>query len=185
MIYLRDEPPLIQLGAGAVALDHAWLEHCLEEAAAAAGYPEWPARDVARTVTAFLVAQRRPKHFSFEEFTASVHSVLRDIGYDEVAKHFLVDGLEVRYSLLEVTEDLPSGFELGFFKACAELCKRLLSSGIVTRISMSDLRPAVKKVLLRTNWCPSCEALAQELVVFLREHLLKITNAKRLTFSIR
>ena len=185
MIYLREEPPLIQLGAGAVALDHAWLEHCLEEAAFSAGYPEWPATDVARTVTAFLMAHRLPKPFTFEEFTTSVHSVLRDIGYDEVASHFLIDGLVVRYSLLEVTEDLPSGFELGFFRACAELCKRLLSSGVVTRISLNDLRPAIKKVLARTNWCPTCELLLEELVSFLREHFLKTATARRFTFSIR
>jgi len=185
MIYLREEPPLIELGSGAVALDNDWLAHCLEEAAFAAGYPEWPAADVARTVSAFLHAKRTPEPFSFEGFTTAVHVVLKDIGYQEVAAQFLRDGLEVRYSLLEIVEELPTGFELGLFRASAELCRRLLSSGFVTRISLDNLRPAVKKVLAKAHWCPSCETLAGELVSFLRETLLRTANTRRLTFSIR
>ena len=185
MIYIREQPPLIELGSGAVALDSSWLEHCLEEAAFAAGYPEWPAADVARSVTAFLLAQRTPKPFSFEGFTTAVQNVLKGIGYDEVAPHFLQDGMEVRYSLLEVAEDLAPGFELGLFRACGDLCVRLLSSGVVTRICLDDLRPAVKRVLARSHWSPSCEVLANELVEFLRESLCKISTTKPLTFSIR
>jgi hypothetical protein len=185
MIYLREEPPLIELGSGSVALDHDWLAHCLEEAAFAAGYPDWPAADVARTVTDFLRSRRTPKPFSFEGFTLAVQLVLQDIGYKEVAPHFLRDGLEVRYSLLEVVDEIPAGFELGLFKACADLCKRLLSSGVVTKISMDNLKPAIKKALSRAHWCPSCETLAGELVTFIREHLLKIATTRRLTLSIR
>jgi hypothetical protein len=185
MIYLQEEPPLIELGSGAVALDHDWLAHCLGEAAFAAGYPDWPASDVARTVTDFLHSRRTPKPFSFEGFTSAVQLVLQDIGYKEVATHFLRDGLEVRYSLLEVVEELPPGFELGLFRACADLCKRLLSSGAVSRISLDNLKPAIKKALSRTHWCPSCEILAGELVTFIREHLLKVAPTRRLTFSIR
>lgn len=185
MIYLREEPTLIELGAGAVALDNEWLAHCLEEAAFAAGYPEWPAADVARTVSAFLHSQRSPQPFSFQGFTAAVNSVLQDIGYKEVAFHFLQGGLEVRYSLLDIVEDLPPGFELGLFRAGSELCARLLSSGVVTRISLDNLKPAIKKVLSKAHWCPSCDGLAGEFVAFLRETLLRLANTRQLTFSIR
>jgi hypothetical protein len=185
MIYIREQPPLIELGSGAVALDSIWLEQCLEDAACAAGYPEWPAADVARSVTTFLLSQRTPQPFSFEGFTTAVQSVLKGIGYDEVAPHFLRDGMEVRYSLLEIAEEVPSGFELGLFRACGDLCRRLLSSGVVSRICMDDLRPAVKKILSRSHWCPSCETLATELVSFLRETLCKASDSRPLTFSIR
>jgi hypothetical protein len=185
MIYLGHQPTLIELGAGAVALDEHWLQQCLEEAAITAGYPEWPAADVARTVTAFLYSKRTALPFSFEGFTAAVRVVLHDLGYKEVAPHFLQNGIEVRYSLLDVAEELPAGFELGLFKACADLCKRLLSSGLVTTIRLENLKPAVKKTLAKTHWCPTCQKLAGELVVFLRETLFKISAEGRLTFSIR
>ena len=56
MIWLENEPPVIDLGAaGSVTLDQGWLEQCLEEAASAAGYEEWPAGDVARSVTEFFL----------------------------------------------------------------------------------------------------------------------------------
>jgi len=186
MIYLRDQPPLIELGpGGTVALEHDWLKFYLEEAACAAGYPEWPAADVARSVTAFLVASRTPNQpFSFEGFTNAVQSVLSGIGYSEVAPHFLERGLEVRYSLLEVVRDIPQGFELGLFKSCAVLCDKLLSSPAVTRLRFEDLRPALKKHLDRTHWCPRCTQLADEIIQFLRTYLLKAAGKRPLTFSI-
>lgn len=185
MIYLREQPPLIHLGAGgSVALEHDWLKHYLEEAAMAAGYPEWPAADVARSVTAFLTASRSSQPYSFEGFTHAVQNVLSGIGYSEVAPHFLSRGLEVRYSLLEITNTTPAGFELGLFQSCADLCHRLLSSKAVSRLCFQDLRPAVKKSLSRSHWCPRCEKLSDEIVQFLRAHLQKIAADRPLTFSI-
>ena len=49
MICLCDEPPLIKIGGGAVALDLEWLQYSLEKAALAAGLNggpqlKWPAQ---------------------------------------------------------------------------------------------------------------------------------------------
>ncbi len=186
MIYLRDETPMILLGdGGAVALEIDWLEQSLEEAAFAAGYPDWPAADVARSVASHMLSQRAKKEFSFQDFTASVHEVLKGVGYSEICAHFLSGGLEVRYSLLDLAEDTTPGFELALFKKCADLCDRLLANGVVTRLRFDGLRPAIKHLLKRSHWCPGCVVLSDELVAFLRARLLKISSARPLAFSIR
>lgn len=186
MIYLRDEPPMILLGdGGAVALEIDWLEHSLEDAALAAGYPDWPAADVARSVAAHMLSQRTQKPFTFHEFTSSVHEVLTGIGYSEICGHFLSGGIEVRYSLLELAEDTPAGFELALFKKCADVCDRMLANGVVTRLRFEGLRPAIKHLLKRTHWCPTCVVLSDELVAFLRSRLLKVSSSRTLAFSIR
>jgi hypothetical protein len=166
-------------------LDQGWLEQCLEEAASAAGYEEWPAGDVARSVTEFFLAERSEKPYSLEVFTSKVHWVLRGIGYGEVAPFFLRDGLELRVSLLDLAEEHPSGFELGFFKSCESACSQLLTGGLASKIAFEELRPAVKAILRRTHWCRRCDTFAGDLVAFLRLLLQKLALGRRITFAIR
>lgn len=186
MICLCDAPPLIQLGqGGSVALELGWLAQCLEQAALAAGYEDWPAADVARSVTDFLHAHGTPQPYTLEHFKLAVNRVLRGIGYDEVAPHFLRGGLELHSSLLDLVREVPPGFLMGFFKACEVGCQRLLSSGLATRIVFEDLHFAVKMVLGRSHWSSHCQSVADELVDFLRASVLKATGTTKVTFMIR
>ena len=186
MIWLENEPPVIDLGAaGSVTLDQGWLEQCLEEAASAAGYEEWPAGDVARSVTEFFLAERSETPYSLEAFTSKVHRVLRGIGYEEVAPFFLRDGFELRVSLLDLAREHPSGFELGFFNSCERACNQLLTGGLASKIAFEEMQPAVKAILQRTHWCRRCEVFAGDLVAFLRILLQKLAVGRRITFAIR
>lgn len=186
MIWLENEPPVIDLGAaGSVTLDQGWLEQCLEEAASAAGYEEWPAGDVARSVTEFFFAERSETPYSLEAFTSKVHRVLRGIGYEEVAPFFLRDGFELRVSLLDLAREHPSGFELGFFNSCERACNQLLTGGLASKIAFEEMQPAVKAILQRTHWCRRCEVFAGDLVAFLRILLQKLAVGRRITFAIR
>jgi hypothetical protein len=186
MIWLEHDTPLIKLGdAGAVALEHGWLQQCLEEAARAAGYQEWPAYDVARSVTAFLISQHTGSPYSLEGFTSAVHRALQGIGYTEVAPHFLREGIELRISLLDLAREAGEGFELGFFKACDKACARLLASGIASRVCFEDLHPAVKTALAKAHWSARCEAFTADIVDFLRNRLLHRTGARPIAFLIR
>lgn len=186
MIWLENESPVIDLGAaGSVALDQGWLEQCLAEAAVAAGYEEWPAGDVARSVTEFLMAERAEHPYPLAVFTSTVHRVLQGIGYEEVAPFFLRDGMELRVSLLDLAREHPSGFELGFFKSCESACNQLLTGGIACRIAFEEMQPAVKAILQKTHWCRRCDVFAGDLVAFLRVLLQKLALGRRITFAIR
>jgi hypothetical protein len=186
MIWLGNEPPVIDLGpAGSIVLERAWLEQCLEEAASAAGYQEWPAGDVALTVADFLMAEHAATPYPLEVFTSKVQRVLRGVGYGELAPFFLRGGLELRVSLLELAREFPSGFELGFFKACERACGQLLSGEIASKIAFEEMQPAVKAILQRAHWCPRCEVFAGDLVSFLRMLLQKLAAGRRITLAIR
>jgi hypothetical protein len=186
MIWLGNEPAIIDLGpAGSIELESAWLEQCLGEAARAAGYGEWPAQDVARSVTDFFRAEHVGKPCPLEVFTQMVQRTLRGVGYDEVAPFFLREGLELRVSLLDLAGELPSGFELGFFKACERACRQLLAGGIASRIAFEELQPAVKAILQRSHWCRPCEVFAGDLVAFLRVLIQKLAGGRQVVLAIR
>lgn len=186
MICLCDETPVIELAGGSVALDFIWLQQSLERAATAAGYtPWWPAGDVARSVALFLKTHRPTEPLSLDGFTATVRSALEGIGYGEVAPHFLQDGLELSFSLLDVAETTGPGFEIGFFRGCQEACQRLLATGMTLRIALEDLEPAVKFILGNTHWSSRCQSFAEDLVAFLRHHLPLYSRQRSLFFSLR
>lgn len=186
MIWLENEPPVIDLGAaGSVALDQGWLEQCLEQAAAEAGYEEWLAADVALSVMDFLLAERSDQPYSLETFSATVRRVLRGIGYAELAPFFLRGGLELRVSLLDLAREQPSGFELGFFKSCESACSQLLTGGLASKIAFEEMQPAVKAILQKTHWCRRCDVFAGDLVAFLRGLLQKLALGRRITLAIR
>lgn len=186
MIWLGNEPAIIDLGpAGSIVLQSEWLEQCLGEAARAAGYGEWPAQDVARTVTDFLLAEHLEKPCPLAVFTQMVQRTLRGVGYDEVAPFFLRDGLELRVSLLDLARELPAGFELGFFKACERACRQLLAGGVASRIAFEELQPAVKMILQRSHWCRPCEVFAGDLVAFLRGLIRRLATGRQLFLAIQ
>jgi hypothetical protein len=186
MIWLGNQPLWIDLGAGgAVALEPHWLEQYLGEAAAEAGYNEWPARDVARSVADFLLAERSESPSPLGVFVSKVSRVLREIGYGDVAPFFLRNGMELRVSLLDLAGAHAAGFELGFFKACERACGQLLKEGVASRIAFEEMQPAVKVILRKSHWCRRCDILAGELVAFLRGVLWKLAGPRRITFAIR
>ena len=186
MICLCDEPPLIKIGSGSVALDSEWLQHSLEKAALAAGYAQWwPATEVARSVTVYLKALRSDEPFSLEGFRSTVRTALQGIGYSEVAPHFLRDGLEIAVSLLEIAERCTPGFEIEFFQKCSKTCEHLLANGLTSRIAIEDLTPAVKRILGRIHWCGVCEQMADELVALIRHRLFQLAGKNPLHFSIQ
>lgn len=186
MIWLENEPAVIDLGpAGSIVLESGWLAQCLEEAASAAGYADWPAEDVARTVTDFLLAGHSEKPFPLEVFTKTVQRALRGVGYGEVAQFFLKSGLELRVSLLDLAQESAAGFELGFFKTCERACKQLLAGGIASRIAFEEMQPAVKAILQKSHWCRRCEVFAGDLVAFLRVLIQKLAADRRIILAIR
>jgi hypothetical protein len=186
VIWLPQQPVLIDLGAvGSIALDPVWLEESLEDAACAAGYKDWPASDVARSVTDFLATDDPESPSPLQTFVSKVHGVLRAIGYPDLVPFFLRDGIELRVSLLDLANEEPSGFELGFFKACERACSQLVKGDIASKIAFEEMKPAVKAILRKRHWCPLCEAFAGDLIGFLRSVLCKLGNDRRITFAIR
>lgn len=185
MIDLSHEVPQLRLGNGVIPLEIRWLEESLEHAARAAGYPHWlPAEHVARTINAFLLHEAAPDPLSVESFALTVRSVLEGIGYGEVAPFFLRGGIELGFSLLDVSDRAQAGFELGFFYECERALDRLLACEVLGKIFFQDIIPAVKAVLNRSHWCSRCDQLRDEVVCFIRFQLARRGRPATLAFSI-
>jgi hypothetical protein len=90
MIALRNNLPLVEDVLGtAASFERAWLQSALEEAAAKAGVGGWwLAQDLAHSVTFYLENVYAKNVIASSQLESAVRLALREIGYDEVARHF-------------------------------------------------------------------------------------------------
>ena len=88
MISLKFGLPLIRDDSGkSVAFDMAWLKMTLASAASKAGHQGWwLADDLAEGITMFLRHDYPNSVIDLSKLEAEVQTVLRDVGYAEVAR---------------------------------------------------------------------------------------------------
>ena len=172
MIAPRDEMPLVQFEGGEItAFDSRWLTRRLVHAAEKAGYPQWwLAEHVAASVTNYLRYRYEGNVLPAPRLADAVTSALQVIGYAEVASFFEAGPPPARISLLELAKKAGSGYELAFF----ELLSRGMQNLLATRAAyfeLYDLELCVKELRARKVWARDCQALREEIVIFLRDHL--------------
>jgi hypothetical protein len=178
MIALRDDLPLVQFEGGAVsAFDPVWLTRRLVHAAEKAGYPRWwLAEHVAASVSDYLRHRFTGNVLPAPRLTDAVHSVLQVIGYAEVARHFEPGPPPACVSLLSMAKKAGAGYELAFFELLGRDMQQLLATR-ATHFEMIDLEPCVKELRARKIWARDCQALRDEIVVFLRNQLASATHS--------
>ncbi len=172
MIAPRDDIPLVQFAGGEItALDPAWLTRRVASAAHKAGYPQWwLAEHVAASVDNYLRQRYAGGLLPAPRLAEAVNSALQVIGYAEVASYFEPGPPPARISLLELAKKAGTGYELAFF----ELLGRGMQQLLATRagyFELFELESCVKELRARKIWARDCEALREEIVVFLRDHL--------------
>lgn len=155
---------------GTVVLDRDWLAESLRHAAGLAGLEGewWPAEHIARSVTTFLEARGSEAPLGMERFCETVKTVLDGLGYGEVARHFLRDGLELRVSLMDFLPASGVCLEMHFFAVSSERLRKVLAGGVVRRLVLEDLKACVKSMTGNQHWSPRCAALVGDVVAHLR-----------------
>jgi hypothetical protein len=183
MIAPRDEMPLVQFAGGEVtAFDSGWLTRRLVQAAEKAGYPQWwLAEHVAASISNYLRYRFTGNLLTAPRLADTVSSVLQVIGYAEVASHFEAGPPPVRISLLEAAKKAGSGYELAFFELLAREMQQLLAIR-AAYFELFDLELCVKELRGRKVWARDCQALREEIIVFLRDQLAG--SAHPVTFSV-
>jgi hypothetical protein len=183
MIAPRDEMPLVQFEGGEVsAFDPGWLTRRLVYAAAKAGYPQWwLAEHVAASVGNYLRYRYDGNVLTAPRLADAVNSVLQVIGYAEVATHFEPGPPPARISLLELAKKAGSGYELAFFELLSQGMRQLLATR-AAHFELFDLELCVKELRSRKIWARDCQALREEIVVFLRARIGQAGHP--VTFSI-
>jgi hypothetical protein len=183
MIAPRDEMPLVQFEGGEVsAFDAAWLTRRLVHAAEKAGYPQWwLAEHVAASVSNYLRYRYLGPVLTALRLAEAVSSVLQVIGYAEVASHFEPGPPPARVSLLELAKKAGSGYELAFFELLGRNMQELLAAR-AAYFEVRDLELCVKELRSRKVWARDCQALSEEIVIFLRDQLAGAAHS--VTFSV-
>ena len=172
MIAPRDEMPLVQFEGGEVAaFDAGWLTRRLVHAAEKAGYPQWwLAEHVAASVSNYLRYRFTGNLLTVPRLADTVNSVLQVIGYAEVASHFEPGPPPARISLLELAKKAGSGYELAFFELLGRATQQLLASR-AAYFELFDLELCVKELRGRRVWSRDCQALRDDVVIYLRNQL--------------
>jgi hypothetical protein len=185
MIALADNLPLVRLAdSRAVAFDRDWLERAVAAAAEEAGYTRWwLAPHVAESVVSYLEREFGENVIGTACLGTLVSSVLKVIGYPEVARAFRLPDPPVRISLADIAESAGAGYELAFFH---ELDRALLSvlASPASRVELCDLADCVKRLRRARGWRKDCAHLRNEIVAHVRGQAARILRRRRVEVEL-
>lgn len=185
MIALAENLPLIRLSdRRAVRYERAWLERAVADAAGAAGYDRWwLAPHVAESVTSYLEREFDENIIASQCLHTLVSSVLKVIGYPDVARNFQLPEPPVRISLAAIAESAGTGFELAFFSALDQALRRVLSTR-TARIELCDLADCVKRLRRTRAWRKDCSQLRNEIVAHVRGQAARLRRRRALDLEL-
>ena len=185
MIAFPNDLPLIRLDGGdAIPFEPEWLMHSLVRAARKAGLPEWwLAPHVVASVTEYLRADHDAPMIESGRLEEAVLSVLQCIGYAEVGQHFAVGRPVLAISLVDLAREAGAGYELAFFSLLAGQLAHALESR-TPHFQLIGLEHCVKLLRARKLWCPECDRLQHEIVLFARQRTGTAASEHDVSFSL-
>jgi hypothetical protein len=186
VIAFRDCLPLLcQTGDEHSAIRRDWLCFCLRRAAEKSGYRSWwLAEHVAASVICYLSTTYQENVITTKRLRDVVVSVLRAIGYAEVALHFQPLDLPFELSLSELAREAGPGYELAFFQLLKERIQPALSNR-ASNFNFYGLRSCVRLLRSTKSWTHSCSELQNEIVEFLRAQFQRANLKAHILLTIR
>ena len=185
MIALKDGLPLVKFDGGRiVAFERTWLVISLLTAAKKAGHPEWwLAEHLTESITTYLQLRFNENVLTLPRLAKAVRSVLRDLGYSEVAHHFKPAPPLSKISLLDIAREAGTGYELAFFDRLGRLLKMIMTEKS-QQLQIIDLKHCVKLLRSKKIWSRDCERLQAEIVAFTREQINLNHSGHEINLSI-
>lgn len=188
MIAFRDNLPLLERPRGIVtAFNGSWLRQALSRAAQKAGYTEWwLADDLTRSVVFYLQFHYPDNTIAVPRLKDVVRSALRQIGYDEIARHF---GARTPLRKISLPDLVTSGEKPGIEEFFHQLARRIRSlqpegSEIVHFSGLAECACCLQdRGDLFAQEFFSCQLLEAEVVNFIRSELAAL-GWKHVRFSI-
>ena len=187
MISLKLGLPLVRDEAGkAVAFDLAWLRTTLASAASKAGHQGWwLADDLAEGITMFLRHDYPNSVIDLSRLETEVQTVLRDVGYAEVAKNYQTVMPCHQISLARCLRLLPRKDQSEFFHRLGEEISQL-SATRPQHVHFSDLHDCVRGLVsihveTSTN---EASSLLYKVVAFVRDHVQSLSWQSQVRCSI-
>ncbi len=167
-----------------MAFQSSWLARGLALAAAQAGYERWwLAAHVTQSVMNYLEQDFPDPTVDTTRLRTAVQSVLRVIGYPDIADQFRPLPPPIHLSLASLAHEAGSGYELTFFKLLRERLREIIESNTL-QAELRDLRPCVKVLRSAKIWRRDCSGLHTEIVHFVHESLDESHRARELQLQL-
>ena len=174
MISLKFGLPLVRDQAGnSLAFDMTWLKTTLASAASKAGHHGWwLADDLAEGITMFLRHDYPNSVIDLSKLEIEVQTVLRDVGYAEVAQNYQTIMPCHQISLARCLRRLPRNDQSEFFRRLGEEIAGL-SATRPQNVHFSDLHDCVRGLMGIHAEANVNEAgsLLHKVVAFVRDHI--------------
>ena len=174
MISMKFGLPLVRDEAGnALAFDLAWLKTTLATAASKAGHHGWwLVDDLAMGITMFLRYDYPSSVIDLSKLETEVQTVLRDVGYAEVARNYQTVMPCHQISLARCLKRLPQNDQSEFFRRLGEEITEL-SAIQPQNVHFSDLHDCVRGLMSAHAEVNMSEAgsLLCKVVSFVRDHV--------------
>lgn len=172
MIAFRENFPVVRFeDCRMMPFEKAWLVLALSMAAEAAGYKKWwLAAHVTESVANFLERDFSEGAIEATEIERAVRSVLRSIGYGDIAECFRVVPPPTRISLVELARAAGHGYELVFFDLLRARMREAMT-GNAERLEIVDAHRGIKMLRSAKCWRRDCSGLLEEVVGFVRDEL--------------
>ena len=185
MIAIRDNFPLVRFQDGSVMnYDSVWLSSAVVRAAETAGYKKWwLTSHVTESVSSFLQQEFDENIVTISRLEKAVRSVLKVIGYADVAECFQTLPPPVRVSLFDLAKRSGTGYELVFFGLLRERLAEILVSP-AQQVEFSGLHAGVKQLKNAKHWNRECSRLTEEIVVFIRAEIAAANRTGHLQFQL-
>lgn len=173
MIALPQNQPLLSVGDLPLApCEENWLHQRIQAAAQAAGRGDfWLARDISRGVMEYLERDYNGTVIALPALLDRVRALLNRLDCADVAAHLDATPPPVLFAMPELAEEAGNGFELAFFSSLRHRLQACAAHG-VQEVRLSGLRPCVQFLRGTGKWRKDCEALANEILAFIRQHHL-------------
>lgn len=181
MIALPNQLPLLQFGDHEVVqYESRWLKDSITEAARKAGHNDWWfANEIAQAVIEYLRHRFGGTVITIDDLYEKIERVLSHLGWRDIASELEAEPPPIRISLVDVATSAGSGYELNFFQLLQQRIREVASIS-TGQIQLYGLRDAVKLLCGAKRWSTKCEALKQEIVVYVRREVCEeMTNNRR------
>jgi hypothetical protein len=186
MVAFKEEFPYLRTSSGQLfEFSRDWLHAAITRAAHEAGYPSWWLTDHVTESIAFYLHLRNDENVvAFNQLSQTVRYVLKVIGYKEIVPHFAPSPPPVSVSLLDIAHQAGAGYELAFFDLLEKRINALVEAG-ADNLQLCSLQSCVKHLRGVKTRTRACDVLREEIVCFVRERLIAVSEFARLDCSVR
>lgn len=144
-----------------------WLEEAIQRAARAADQEDFPlVSEIRHGVELYLENKCPLRLMHLEDLFERVRQMLVKIGCEPIAAKLEPIAPPVTVSLISAAEAAGNGFELAFFESLRAEIASLRSAG-AEKMHFTGLRESALILRGKDKWNAQCEALLQEIQVFL------------------